>query len=144
MGGSLHFGPGLFDQAVFTDEEGHAVDAIEGEADEFFLAPDTVGFGDFQVGIGQQGEGQGIFGGKLGVGLDGVSTDAEQGDALGLELGKVIAEAAGFLGAPGRAVFRVEIEDDGAAFEVWEGDGLAVLGLGGEVRGRGAGHDRVR
>ena len=76
-----------------------------------------------------------MFVGKFLVGFDGVGADAEDGDIFGLKLGVVVAEVASFFCAAGGVVAGVEVEDDGLAFEVAEGD-LVALAVGeGEVGG---------
>ncbi len=52
------------------------------------------------------------------MGFDGVDADAEDGGVEFFELGVVVAEGTGFLGAAGGIVLGIEEEDDEAAFEV--------------------------
>jgi hypothetical protein len=65
--------------------------------------------------------------------FDGVARDPEDNDARLLELLEGIAEAAGFNGAAGSVGARIEEENDGLAFEVGEGDVIAILILQGKI-----------
>lgn len=123
-------GPDFFDVAGFVDEEGHAVDAHVVSAHEGFLAPDSVGVDDFLLVVNQQGEWQVEFVDEFLVGFGGVRADAENHRAAFFEVGKGVAESAGFLGAAGGVVLGVKVKNDVFPFELTETDGLAGGGLG--------------
>lgn len=110
VGVGFDLGPDLADASVGADEEGDAVGALVLAAHEGFLTPDSIGFHPLTVDIGEQGKGQAEFFGEGLVFADGIGADAQHdGPGLG-EGGMVIAETAGFLGAPRGVVLGVEIE----------------------------------
>ena len=127
--------------AGFADDEGAAFGAHVLFAVEGFFDPDAVEVDEGEVGVGDEGEGQGVLFDELGVALDGVWADAEEEGFLG-DLGPGVAEGAGLGGAAGGVVFGVEVEDDFLAAKVAEGEGgfsfvAAADDGGGEVGGEG-------
>src|SRR5262249_29141118 len=106
MLGRLYLGPDLFDPAIRPNEESDPVSAGEVHAHEFFWPPNAISLDDLFVLIGEQGEGQFVFFHEFGVGLRGVSADAEDDRALFLYRSEVIAERAGLFRASGRIVAR--------------------------------------
>jgi hypothetical protein len=80
-----------------------------------------------------------LLGLEGGLGFDGVGAHAEDGDAEIVEFLFCVAKLGRFDGSTGGAGFGVEEEEDGLAGEVFERDGLAVVGL--EAKGGGFGTD---
>lgn len=78
-------------------------------------------------GVGNQGEGEGVFFDKLPVGGFGVGADADYLIAVGKELGVVVAQVACLGGAARSRVFGVEIERDALAGKVAAANFGAVL-----------------
>ena len=116
------------DGAVLADDEGGARDAHVFAAHELLLLPDAVLLGNRVVVVGQEWEHQVELLLKLLVGFDGVRTDAQDLGAVFVEEVSQIAEGAGFLGAAGRVVPRVEVEHHGLlALEARQGD-VCVVG----------------
>ena len=101
--------------ALGTDEVGHAERAQEFSSPKFLGCPGTVLCDHDVIGIGQEREGEIVFGGKFLVTPDRVFAHAEHGDAQLGQLMEGIAEVAGLFCAPWRIVFGVKVEDDPAA-----------------------------
>ncbi len=118
---------------VGTDEVGGAFDAFDDLAVHVFGFDEVVAVDELHVGVGEEVVGQVVLVFELLLVFDGVAGDAEDDDALFLELFEGVAEAAGFDGAAGGVGARVEEEDYGLALEVGEGDFFAILVLEGEV-----------
>lgn len=108
--------------AGFADDEGGALGAHVLFPVEGFFDPDAVEVDEGEVGVGDEGEGEGVFIDELGVALDGISADAEEVGSF-CDLGPGVAEGAGLGGAAGGVVFGVEVEDDFLAAKVAEGEG---------------------
>ena len=69
------------------------------------------------------------------MGLQAVLADPEEYDPQAVQLRLVIAEPAGFLGAAGGVVLRVEIDDDRFPGIVRQAMGFSVASRQGEGRG---------
>jgi len=131
-------GPEVFDFAGFADEEGAADDAHEGAAHELFFLPGAE-FGDeFVSGVAEQGEIEILLLLEGGLGLDGISAEAEDGDVELVEVFFCVAKLGRFDGSTGSVGFGVEEEENALAGEVGEGEDGAVVGFQGEVGGFGA------
>jgi len=104
-------------------------------AHETFFTPHAVGRDDFFIFVGEQRERQLELFHELVMRLDRVGADAEDDRAFFLEVGKVIAEGAGFLGAAGRVVLRIKIEDDVLSVLIGEGNFPAAARRSGKFRG---------
>ena len=63
-----------------------------------------------------------------GLGIDGVGAHPEDGDAVLVEIFFCVAKLGRFDGSTGGVGFGVEEEQDALADEVFERDGLAVVG----------------
>ncbi len=101
-------------------------------AHESFFTPDPVVLHDLFVVIGQQREWKFEFLDKSVVRLDGVGAHAQNNGAALSEFLEVIAKGAGFLGATGRVVFWVKIENDVLPFKIGQGNFSATTGCGGK------------
>ena len=127
------------DLPLRVDHERRADHAGHGLAVHLLLAERAPGVEHVLVGVGQQREGEPLLVAELGELRGLVGGDAEHVEACAVELGEVVAEVAGLLGAAGGARGRVEVDDHAAAAVVGERDGLAV-GVGeGEIGGGVAG-----
>src|SRR6476661_3310689 len=104
VAGRLHVVEGVADLALLVDDEGGPDDALDGLAVELLLTPGAVG-----------------------------RVHAEVLVAVLLQRVERLAEVAGLLGAAGGHGGRVEVDDDLAAGEVSEADGLA--GVVGQAEG---------
>ena len=102
----------------------------------FLQLPGAIEFMNLMLGIGNQREGQFILGNKVLMLLLGVSADADNLVALGLESLIIIPEIARLGRAARGVVPRVEVEDHFLALELAEADRVAVLIHGIEVGGR--------
>jgi hypothetical protein len=141
-GGGVAFGfdegPDVFDFAGFADEEGAADDAHEGAAHELFFLPGAE-FGDeFVIGVAEQGKVEILLGLEGGLGFDGVSAEAEDGDAELVEIFFCVTKLGRFDRSTGGVGFGVEEKEDALAGEVDQGEDGAVVGFQGEVGGFGA------
>src|SRR4051794_15915574 len=122
------------DLALLVDDEGRPDDAVDGLAVELLLAPGAVCRVDREVLVAEQRDGEVVALterrelGRLVLG------DADHVVAVLLQRVERLAEVAGLLGAARRHGGRVEVDDDLAAREVGEADGLA--GVVGEAEGR--------
>jgi hypothetical protein len=93
----------------------------------------TEGFGNFLVGIGEEGEGQMLLFFKFLLGFGRIGGDAEQHDAGLLNLRICVAEPARFYGSAGSIGSRVKEQNDGLAAQVFEREVFPVLVLQTEV-----------
>ncbi len=118
---------------VRADEVGGALYAFDELAVHVLWLDEVVAVDELHVGVGEEVVGKVVLVFEFLLVFDGVAGDAEDDDALLLELFKRVAEATGLDGAAGGVGARVEEEDYGFALEVGEVDGLAVLILEGEV-----------
>ena len=92
-----------------------------------FLAPHSVFFDYFMVGVGNKVELQIVFRAKLLMSLLVIDGDAKQLDILLFEFVVRITERACFLRSARSVVFRIEEQHYALAFEVGESHGLAIL-----------------
>jgi len=104
-----------------------------------FFLPGAEFLDGFVGGVAEQREIEILLGLEGGLGFDGVGAHAENGDAEIVEFLFCVAKLGRFDGSTGGAGFGVEEEEDGLAGEVFERDGLAVVGL--EAKGGGFGTD---
>jgi hypothetical protein len=130
--------PEGFDFAGFADEEGTADDAHEGAAHELFFLPGAEFLNGLVGGITEQGEIEFVFLFEGREGFDGVGAHAEDGDAEFVELLFCVTKLGRFYRSTGGVGFGVEKEEDAPASEVFEGDGLAIVGWEAEAGGFGA------
>jgi hypothetical protein len=130
----------LGDAARRIDDEGMAARHM----DESQRPIGIITFGDCATVIGQQGERQPEFFGEAIVTRGAVQTDADQLHAQGVELGDVVAEMAGLLGAARGVVLGIEIHHQPFAGVIGELMELAVLILQRKWRRRLANHEGNR
>ena len=130
------------DLALGIDDEGRALDAHVLLAVHGLLDPGAVEVGNRVVGVGEQGEVEPVLAGELRDRLDRVRRDADHPGAGGLVVGAAVADAAGLGRASPRVGPWVEVEDDGLAAQVGEGDRGAVL-VGEREVGRGLARRRA-
>src|SRR5262245_33661658 len=129
--------------AVLADQHRRADHARRLLAIHHLLSEGAVAGHHLAVGVGEQREGEFVLRDELLVRFRAVGAHAEHGDAELLERGQVVAEATGLLGAAGRVVPRIEVEQHVLlAGEVGERHGLAVLVAQRERRRRLAFLDR--
>ena len=127
MAFGLYFGKDVLDLAVGPDYECGAGDTHYFLAIHIFFLNDAVGFGDFLVGIGQQGKGQLKFILEFFLRFRSVRGNAEEDGASFLNLLVGVAEGAGLDGASGSIGARVEVEDNYFAAQGFERNFLVVL-----------------
>src|SRR5512138_1599425 len=113
-----HAGPVLADDTVVTDPDGGADDALRLPAVHHLVAIRAPRRHDLAVGIGQEREREPVLRRELFVRNGAVGGDPEHDDPGLLQLLPVVAEPAGFLGAAGRVVLRIEVNDYILALEV--------------------------
>ena len=136
--GGSHVVLGKCHSAVGSHHHGRADDAGVDLAVVLLLAPHAPGLHDGVVGIRQQGEGQVVAVGELGLRALRVGGDADDGIASRLECFQGVPEVARLLGASRSAGLGVEVDDDAlvrAGAKVAKGHGAAVLVGQGELRG---------
>src|SRR5262245_32749597 len=121
-----HAGPVLLHLAVWADPDRRADHARGFLAVHHLLAPRGVAAPHLLVWIGEQREGKPVLAGEALVGLVRVRRDAEHDRPELADLLPGVPEAAGLLGASGRVVPRVEVEDHVLAREVRERDRVPV------------------
>ena len=132
-------GPEFFDFAGFADEEGTADDAHEGAAHEMLFLPGTEFFDGFVGGVAEQRKIKILFRLERGLGFDGVCAHAEDGDAELVEVIFCVAKLGRFNGSTGGVGFGIEKEEDAPAGEVFQRDGLVLVGF--QVEGGSFGAD---
>ena len=108
----------------------------------FFLLfnPDAVILNDVVLFITDQGEGEIVFGDKIGVTIWRVDTDSKEGRSRIEKRLVPVAQSTCLRGAARRIVLRIKVEHNRFPSKIGEIDGLAFLvwpsnGGGGEVRG---------
>src|SRR5579859_4407947 len=123
------------DRAGLVDDERGARNAHVFATHELLQLPDAVPVGHGMVGVGQEREGQMVFGLELLVGFDRVRAHAEDLGAVLVEQAAQVPERACLSSAAGGVVARVEVQDDGLlALEVSQTDVAVVRGREVEVR----------
>jgi hypothetical protein len=132
-------GPDVFDFSGFADEEGAADDAHEGAAHELFFLPGSELLDGFVGGIAEQKEIEILLGLEGGLGIDGIGAHAEDGDAEFVEVIFCVAKLGRFNGSTGGVGFGIEKEEDALAGEVFQRDGLVLVGF--QVEGGSFGAD---
>jgi len=90
------------------------MDAVVNLPHEFLFTVNAIRIRKSEVLVGDQWEGELKFLRKLFVGRGGVFAHSDYFEPGALKLDPSIADAAGFFGASGRVVFRVEIQQAGA------------------------------
>src|SRR2546421_1680536 len=131
----FHAIPGACDPAVLVDQERRANDTGDGLPVHHLLAVGSVGLRRAVAGVAEQGELQAVLVAKALVAGAAVCRDADQIDVEAAKCREGLVELAGFLGAAGRVVFRIEVHDDPASLEAVEVDQTLVLI--GQPEGRG-------
>ena len=132
-------GPEFFDFASLADEKGTADDAHVGAAHELFLMPGAELLDGFVGGIAEQKEIEILLGLEGGLGIDGIGAHAEDGDAELVEVIFCVAKLGRFNGSTGGVGFGIEKEEDALAGEVFQRDGLVLVGF--QVEGGSFGAD---
>src|SRR5471030_826296 len=117
MAGNLHPAPLPGDAAFAVDHEGAALDAPDLPPVHVLHLHHGEDRADLLFRIRKELEGEGHLLLELLVGCDRVARDAEYRNAGVDELGVEIAELPALVGASGRVVARVEVEDEGVALE---------------------------
>ena len=115
------------DAAVGVDDERRALGAQVRLAVHRLLHPHAVELADGVIGIGEQREVQVLLVVELLDLLDRIGRDADDLHAGGRVLGLAIADRAGLRRAARRVGLGVEVQDDRAAAQGRQADGLAVL-----------------
>ena len=92
------------DFAVQSDEETDAVRYFH------VVHPHAVKVHNFSIGVGEQREIQLVFGDELLVAFGGIKTHANNLDVVLLQFTRAVAKTARFLGAAGRKILRVKIQ----------------------------------
>jgi hypothetical protein len=137
--GSVAFGfdegPDFLNFAGFADEEGAADNAHEGAAHELFSLPGSELLNGLVGRVAEQGEIEILLGLEGGLGLDGISTHAEDGDAETVEFLFCVAKLGRFDGSTGGIGLGIEEEEDALASEVFERQFFAFVGF--EAEGGG-------
>ena len=105
----VHLPDSVDDNALFVNDVGGSQRAFGHLAVHLFLAPGLVGFQDGEVGIGDEVEGQLVFGDEPLMRGGGVSAHTQDLVAHGEESLVVVAQVAGFGSAARRAVLGVEV-----------------------------------
>jgi hypothetical protein len=131
----FHAVPGPCDPAVLVDQERRADDAGDGLPVHHLLAVGAVGLGRAVAGVAEQGELEAVLAAKALVAGAAVCRDADHIDVEAAKCREGLVELAGFLGAAGRVVLRIEVDDDPASLEAVEVDQTLVLV--GQPEGRG-------
>src|SRR5450755_5044292 len=129
----FHFFEDVLDFAVGADDKGGPGYAPDFLAVHILFLHHAEGFGDFLVGVGEQGEGECEFVLEFLLRFGRVGGDAEQHGAGLLHLLVRVAEFAGFDGASGRVGPGIEVEDYGLAAQGLQRDFFSVLVLQSEV-----------
>jgi hypothetical protein len=141
-GGGVAFGfdegPDVFDLSGFADEKGAADDTHEGAAHELFFLPGAEFLDGLVCGIAEQREIQIVLGLEGGLGFDGISAHAEDGDAVLVEIFFCVTKLGRFDGSTGSVGFGVEEDEDALAGEVFERDEFVFVGFQAEGGGFGA------
>ena len=104
--------PVLDHLAVGTDPHCRSDDSLHGLAVHLLLTEGFVLGHHLAVRVRQQVEVQGVLVDELAVTLDAVRGDPQDHRIEGLDLAVEVPEATGLLGATGRVVSGVEVEDD--------------------------------
>ena len=133
IGVRLDFAHDILYDSIFVDDERGADDAHGNFSVELLLLPDAIGLNRREFGIRQQNERQIVLFGEFHMGFDAVLADADDRYVPFLEFFVVFREADGLSCATGRVVLWIEIDDDFAAFEIRQGDGLPVFVLQREI-----------
>ena len=118
----------LQDAPLLVDEEGHPLRHLDHAAQQAAepRAGDTVSARNGKVGIGEQREIQLVLLAEATVRFLALGRNTDNRRAAGRDFTIGIAQASRLLGAPGRVVHRVEIEDQLAAAEIAEADLRAI------------------
>jgi hypothetical protein len=139
VAGRLDVVQGAFDLPLLVHDNRRPDDADDRLAVELLLAEGAVGLQDLLVGVGEEGDLQGLLLAELRELLRLVGRDAEDVVAGAGEEFEVVREVARLLGAAGGEGGGVEVDDDLAALVVGEGDLVAVGVRQGEGGGGVAG-----
>jgi hypothetical protein len=141
-GGRVAFGsddgPDVFDFAGFADKERASHDAHVGAAHESFFLPGAKFLDGFVGEVAEQREIEILFFFERGLGFDGISAHAEDGDAVFVEVFFCVAKLGRFNRSTGSVGFGVEEEKDALAGEVFQRDGFVFVGFQAEGGGFGA------
>lgn len=133
MAFGLYFGEDVLDFAVGSDNERGAGNTHHFPAVHIFFLHDAVGFGDFLVGICEQGKWEFELFLEFLLRFGGVGRNPEEDSAGLLNLLVGVAEGTGFDRASGRVCARIEIKDDYFAAQGFERDIVSVLVVQSEV-----------
>jgi hypothetical protein len=135
----FYFVPGFLDFAIWADQESAADDSFEGTAHEFFRAPGAEGFNHFVGRIAKKREIQFLLGFETLQRFHGIGAGAKNGDAELVEFWLCVTKLGRFSRSTGSVGLRKEKDQDALAFEVIEGDFVALIGSEGEIGGFVAG-----
>jgi hypothetical protein len=121
----LHLRKNPRDFSVGRDHESAALDPHELSAVEGFFFPDAVGFADLSVLVGEERKREGVLGLEFLMARHWVLAYAED-DGLGLfQSAERVLKVTGLLGASGREILGVEVEDHRLSFEIFQADFFA-------------------
>src|SRR5206468_12870232 len=112
--------PDLGDRPSLVDEERGALNPEILSAIQVLQFPHVVGGRHLSVVVAQEREVEVILVLEFYMALRVVAAHAQDDRALGRHAAEIVAETARFLRAPGRVVFRIEVEDDLLAAEVFQ------------------------
>src|ERR1035437_1684652 len=133
----IHFRPDPNDATICPNQETGPQDPPVGLAVVGLLAPGPVRVGDGMVFVCEERERQAVLGPKRGLARGALRAQSPDGGVGFLEGGIVIAECAGLLGAAGRVVGGVEIDNGEVASTFGQAMRLprvvAELEIGGEL-----------
>jgi hypothetical protein len=121
-------GPYLLDLPVLANEEGAAHDSRVSPAHELFFLPGAELSDGFMVGIAEQGEIKVLFFLEGSERFDGIGAHPEDGHAMLIEFRLCVTKLGRFNRSTGSVRFGIKEEQDALAFEVIQGDFLAVVG----------------
>jgi hypothetical protein len=124
----------FFDLSLFVDQKGHAVVTHVCSPHELFLAVGSIAIRDLALGVRQQTKRQIVLLREFLMGLLAIQRNSQHFDAAPFELCECISERASLFGAAGRVVFRVKIEYDLFASQVFQTRDLAGTVGHGEIR----------
>ena len=127
MGLDVDFADGIHNDTLLVDDVGGADGAHGLAAVHLLHAPGLIGFEDGAVGVGNEVEGQIVFGDEALVRFGRVFADTQHLIAEGEEALVVVAQVAGFGSAARCAVLGIEIQHQLLAGEIGETDGIAVF-----------------
>ena len=117
----LHLGPDFLNLSLRVNEVCNAENTVVFAAHEFLAPPRSVGLANLLVLVGQQREGQAIFGHEFVVLGHRVAADAQKDGLSLIKSGVFITERADLLRSTGSIVLGIKKEDDMPTLEILQG-----------------------